>query len=53
MIEKSNVYLREQVNYLQFAKPQIEVAQKLINTNKQPCCRNCKTAAIGARWGLI
>ncbi|MCA9789075.1 MAG: flagellar hook basal-body protein [Cyanobacteria bacterium HKST-UBA06] len=35
VIEKSNVYLREQVNYLQFAKLQIEVAQKLINTNKQ------------------
>lgn len=35
LIEKSNVGLRETVNYLQAAKLQLEVAQKLVNTNKQ------------------
>lgn len=34
LLEKSNVYLRETVDYLMFAKLQIEIAQKLINTNK-------------------
>lgn len=35
LIEKSNTALRENVNYLQQAKLQIEVAQKLVSTNKQ------------------
>lgn len=35
MLEKSNVGLRETVNYLAQAKLQLDVTQKLINTNKQ------------------
>lgn len=35
LLEKSNVGLRETVNYLSQAKLQLEVTSKLINTNKQ------------------